>query len=90
MNETELRQQVRERLERARTLRDEIRVDVHLAGMELKERWRDLEPTMRDAERLGEQVSEVARAALDDIVERFQAFRDTVRERRASDTRPHL
>jgi hypothetical protein len=88
-SDTEQRRHTRERLEHLRTLRDEIRVDVHLAGMELKQRWQELEPKMRDAERLAEDVSDVARSALDDIVERFRSFRDTLRARREQDAHPH-
>ena len=76
------RQAMHERLEHLRALRDEIRLEVHLGGMELRERWRELEPTMRDAERLAGEVSDVARDALDETVARFRAFRDAVRERR--------
>ena len=88
-SDTEQRRHTSERLEHLRTLRDEIRVDVHLAGMELKQRWQELEPKMRDAERLAEDVSDVARSALDDIVERFRSFRDTLRARREQDAHPH-
>ena len=88
-SDTEQRRHTRERLEHLQTLRDEIRVDVHLAGMELKQRWQELEPKMRDAERLAEDVSDVARDALDDIVERFRSFRDTLRARREQDAHPH-
>ena len=88
-SETENRRRMKERLEHLRTLRDEIRVDVHLAGMELKQRWQELEPKMRDAERLAEDVSDVARDALDDIVERFRSFRETLRARREQDAHPH-
>lgn len=88
MNEAEQRRGMKERLEHLRTLRDEIRLDVHLGGMELKQRWQELEPTMRDAERLAGELSDVAREALDDIVERFRAFRDTVRARRDAEAHP--
>lgn len=89
MSETEQRRKMKERLEHLKTLRDEIRVDVHLAGMELKERWQELEPKMRDAEQLAGDVSDVAREALDDIVERFRTFRETLRARREQDAHPH-
>ena len=89
MDATQWRQNMEAQLAQLRTLRDEIRVDVHLAGMELKQRWQELEPKMRDAERLAEDVSDVARSALDDIVERFRSFRDTLRARREQDAHPH-
>lgn len=89
MTEAEMRRGMKDRLAYLRTLRDEIRVDVHLAGMELKDRWRELEPRMRDAERLAEDVSDVAVQALDDVVERFRSFRDTLRARREADARTH-
>jgi hypothetical protein len=46
----DLRQQVDHALGELRTLRDEIQVQIHLAGMETRQRWATLEPELRSAE----------------------------------------
>ncbi len=41
-------------------LRDEIRVQVHLAGMDLKKAWDELEPKLAEADRGAENMTEEA------------------------------
>jgi hypothetical protein len=67
------------RLEEMKMLRDEIRLDLHLAGMELKDRWRELEPKVLEAERRAE---EVGAKVLDELVERLNNMRAKMRERK--------
>lgn len=75
----ELRRQVREAVERVRTIRDEIRVEIHLAGLDAKQRWVALEPKFADAERLAREVSETSRHAVEEIGRRFAEFRASLR-----------
>lgn len=82
MNNARVQQGAKERLERLQTLRDEIRLDLHLAGMDLKDRWRELEPKVLEAERRAE---EVGGKALDELVQRLLAVRETMRERKEVD-----
>ena len=42
MNERQMRDWMKESLGRLKTLRDEIRVDIHLAGMEARDKWKRL------------------------------------------------
>ncbi|WP_437875327.1 hypothetical protein [Sorangium sp. So ce513] len=72
---TDLKSDLTKSLESLQTLRDEIRVRLHLAGMEAKDAWGKLEPTLLDAEKLAEDVSETSRNALRDIVEKVKEFR---------------
>ena len=74
MNDTERKQNMNDGLQRLKTLRDEIRLEIHLAGMEAKERWKELEPKVHDAERL-------AGEAIDELVVRVRALRDTLTDR---------
>ena len=75
----QIRQQLHDSLQSLRTLRDEIRVDLHLAGMDAKDKWRELEPRIEDAERFAREVSETSRTALDEIVTKFRAFRESLK-----------
>ena len=62
-----LRTQIQEAIANARTMRDEIRVSLHLAGMDAQDKWRELEPKLADAERLGQELSETARVAATNV-----------------------
>jgi rubrerythrin len=79
MAETKMRDWMYENLGKLKTLRDEIRVDLHLAGMEAKDKWKEMEPKFREAERLVEDVSDVSRRALEEMVEHFKQFRESLR-----------
>lgn len=80
MNERQMRDWMKENLGRLKTLRDEIRVDIHLASMDAKDKWKEMEPVMRDAEKLADEVSDVSRRAMEDLVEKFRRFRESVRQ----------
>ncbi len=76
---TDLKNEVHKNLERLQTLRDEVRVKLHLAGMEAKDRWNELEPHLADAERTAQQIGEVSRDALAQAVEKLEAFRASLK-----------
>ncbi|HSP79476.1 MAG TPA: hypothetical protein VLQ93_13150 [Myxococcaceae bacterium] len=82
MNEQQMREWMNENLDRLKVLRDEIRVDIHLASMEAKDKWKELEPVVRDAEKLAEDVSDVSRRAMEELVEKFRHFRESVKHHR--------
>jgi len=69
---------VAQRLER---LRDEVQLDVHLAGMDARERWRQLEPRLFQAERLAEHLAEISLNAVGQIATEVKRFRDQLRQR---------
>ncbi|KYF65595.1 MULTISPECIES: hypothetical protein [Sorangium] len=75
---SDLKSDLTKSLESLQTLRDEIRVRLHLAGMEAKDAWGKLEPTLLDAEKLAEDVSETSRNALRDILEKVKEFRSSL------------
>jgi hypothetical protein len=79
MDNKQMRDWMHESLGKLKTLRDEIRVDLHLAGMDAKDKWKEMEPKFREAEKLVDDVSEVSRKAMEEMVERFRAFRESVR-----------
>jgi len=62
-------EQLKKDLETLQTLRDEMRVRVHLAGMEVKRRWNELQPRIDDlldsAKRLGETSMDAVKEALE-------------------------
>ncbi|WP_437543878.1 hypothetical protein WME95_35045 [Sorangium sp. So ce327] len=75
---SELKSDLNKSLESLQTLRDEIRVRLHLAGMDAKDAWDKLEPKLLDAEKLADDVSEASRHALREIVEKVKEFRSSL------------
>ncbi|MGZ3420324.1 MAG: hypothetical protein ACXVEE_20785 [Polyangiales bacterium] len=67
-------------LDELRKLRDEIRVQLHLAGMEAKDRWnRELEPQFFSLEKkIEKQVGSAARTAIDDLAKAMRRFRENL------------
>lgn len=62
-----------------RTLRDEMKVKVHLAGMGAKDQWKDLEPRLQAAvERAAKEVSEASRQAVADATEALKKLRSSL------------
>ena len=68
---------LRETLDELERLRDEIKVNAHLAAMDAKDKWHELEPQLERAEN-------VAKEALQDVLQRARAVRDAVRGPRSS------
>ena len=75
----ELKNELRKSLSLLRTLRDEVRVSLHLAGMEAKDQWAKLEPRVNEVERAAHEASEASRAAIAETVEQVKKLRDSLR-----------
>jgi hypothetical protein len=76
-----LRRELNATLDELRTLRDEIRLQLHLAGMEAKTKWdRDLEPRLFRMEKAVErEAAEGSRAAMRELAESMKRFRDSLK-----------
>jgi predicted nucleic acid-binding Zn-ribbon protein len=70
-----LKSDLKKSLSELQRLRDEIRVRLHLAGMDLKDQWNKLEPHLADVERKAADVSEASRTLLDEAVKKLEKFR---------------
>lgn len=70
----EILQSLNKSLAELRQIRDEIRVKLHLANLEAKERWTALEPRLAEAEKHVREAGEAARNAVGEIVKAFRAF----------------
>lgn len=75
----EIKQHLRESLRLLRTLRDEIRLEVHLAGMEAKEKWKSIEPRVEHAERMARNASDASMKALHDTIDAVKNFKGWLR-----------
>lgn len=74
----ELSKEMKKSLDHMRTLRDEVRVRLHLAGMDAKDEWQKLEPYLADVERAASDLSESARVALSEAIQRLTKLRSSL------------
>ncbi len=72
-----LKTQIKASLQNLGALRDEIRLQLHLAGMDAKQNWEEiLEPQIEDANKLAEDATAISQKAIEDVIARVKAFRD--------------
>jgi hypothetical protein len=76
---TELKAEFRKSVALLRTLRDEVRVKLHLANMEAKEGWKKLEPRLDAVERAAHDASEASRAAIAETTKTVEDFLASLR-----------
>jgi hypothetical protein len=72
---TDLKQAITDSLSLLRRLRDEIRVDIHLARMDAKDRWHELEPQFALAENVAHDISEASKRTVQATVEAFELLK---------------
>ena len=78
-NELDLKQELKKGTDLLRTLRDEIKLKVHLGGMDAKDQWAKLEPELSKVERAAEQATESSKKLVDDALSRLKSLRDSLR-----------
>jgi hypothetical protein len=74
----ELKAELDRSLAMLQTLRGEIRVKLHLAGMEAKDRWNKLQPTLDAAEQAAKNATEASKHALDEAVKTLRELRQSM------------
>jgi septation ring formation regulator EzrA len=77
----QLKQDVDKAMEQLRSMRDEIRVHLHLANMEAKEAWKKLEPRLGDIEQKMGEVTEATRTKAQELLKRFSELRDRLKSK---------
>ena len=68
---TELKTEIRKSVALMRTLSDEVRVKLHLAGMDAKDEWKKIEPRLAEIERAAEDLTDATRLAVNDTIARL-------------------
>jgi len=71
----ELRHDFQGRLTELKTLRDQIRLDLHLASMELRDEWKKLEKRMPDPAVANAQLKEVTAESVEKLASELAKFR---------------
>lgn len=81
MNETskQVRTEMEANVEQLRTLRDDVRLKLHLAKMDAKDRWRDLEPRVTAVlDQAARSTSAVSRQVVTDAIHALEKLRDSI------------
>ncbi|HEX4446200.1 MAG TPA: hypothetical protein VH044_05675 [Polyangiaceae bacterium] len=71
----DLKAELQKGLDHLQTLRDEVKVRLHLATLDAKQEWDKLEPHLLDVERAAHEATEASRHAITDAVERLKKLR---------------
>jgi predicted nucleic acid-binding Zn-ribbon protein len=74
----ELKNELKKGLSQLQTLRDEVRVRLHLANMDLKDQWNKLEPHLADVEKKAADASEASRSLIHEAVKKLEKFRSSL------------
>jgi hypothetical protein len=74
------KQELLNRLGDLTTLRDSIRVDLHLAGMDLRDQWTNLERTLLSVDQPLNPLESATREALEALIEELRRFGERLRE----------
>jgi hypothetical protein len=70
-----LKKQIQDRFDSMRTLRDEIKVRLHLASMDAKKDWQKIEPQLFEIEKTADDFTQATCDAVDDAVKRLSRIR---------------
>jgi chaperonin cofactor prefoldin len=73
-----IRRQLEAILTELQTMRDEIRVRVHLGGMDLTDRWKELEARVEEIQRQRPEATQKLRDAAADLRDAYRALRDKI------------
>ena len=76
----QLQQEIEKAVAQLRTIRDEVRVRLHLAGQDVQEAWKKLEPGLGDLEQKVTQVSDATKAKAQELLKRFSEVRDRLKK----------
>jgi hypothetical protein len=81
-NTNDLKTEFKKSLALLQTLRDEVRVQIHLAGLDAKDRWNKLEPRMEAAaEKAAGEITEASRAVVDEAVGALKEFHASLKKK---------
>jgi argonaute-like protein implicated in RNA metabolism and viral defense len=76
----QLKEEVDKAVAQLRTVRDEIRLKLHLAGKDAQEAWQKLEPSLGELEEKMGQVTDATKLKAQDLLKRFNELREKVKK----------
>jgi hypothetical protein len=76
---SELEKELEKGVGRLQTLRDEVRLRLHVAGRDLKEQWNKLEPYLEEVEKKAGSLSKDSRMLLAEAIRKLEKLRASFR-----------
>jgi hypothetical protein len=77
---TENQERLHHRLEELKTLKDQIRVDLHLAKMDLQDEWKSLERRLPTGAAISAELKTATAEMFDSLAEEVRRFRERLRD----------
>lgn len=75
-----IKHEIEKGLSKMSTLKDEIRVQLHLASLDAKREWDEkLEPKVVEVEAIAKHATEASKAAVEELVSRLERFAKQLR-----------
>jgi hypothetical protein len=74
---TDIKDELKKGLDHLQTLRDEVKVRLHLAGMEAKAEWNKLEPHLFEVEQAAKEVNESSHRAVTEAIAKLKKLRES-------------
>ena len=75
-----LEDEMKQGLALLQTMRDEVRLQIHLAGLEARDEWNLLEPILADVERSAATMTEATHHALQQALTRLRKLHTNLRQ----------
>jgi len=76
---------LREAVGELKTLRDEIRLNLHLAGMDLRDEWKEIEKRLPDGE-TAERMKDATMGAVQSLTQEVRSFRQRLHDKKGAGT----
>jgi hypothetical protein len=80
MDTHHLKAEVEKNVEKLATLRDEVRLKLHLATLDAKTEWDEkLSPRVFEAEQMAKELTESSRSGLSELIDKLEDFLERLR-----------
>ena len=80
MKTDDIKHEVDKGIEKLATLRDEVRLHLHLASMDAKQEWEDkLAPRVHEVEQTAKSISDSSRTAVTELIDKVEHFLEKLR-----------
>lgn len=82
MHAREIKEEVEKNVEKLETLRDEVKVRLHLASLDAKKEWDEtLSPKVLELEQAAKHITESTRSAAKELVAKLEDFLARLRDK---------
>ncbi len=87
MHTHQIKEEVDRNVERLQTLRDEVKVRIHLASLDAKKEWDEvLSPKLFDVEQSAKNITESTRSTAKELVAKLEDFLARIRDKEPHST----